>query len=32
MKNAIRVGAESINHAVNPHIQEEIAKYAAAGV
>lgn len=27
MKNAIRVAAESIRHEVNPHIEEEIAKF-----
>lgn len=30
MKNAIRVGKEAISHAVNPHIEEEIARHAAA--
>ena len=28
MKNAIRVGKESIAHEVNPHIEEEVARYA----
>lgn len=27
IKNAIRVGVEAITHAVNPHIEEEIARY-----
>ncbi|MDA0814099.1 MAG: phosphate acyltransferase PlsX [Verrucomicrobia bacterium] len=30
MKNAIRVGKEAISHAVNPHIEEEIARHTAA--
>jgi glycerol-3-phosphate acyltransferase PlsX len=30
MKNAIRVAAESIRHAVNPHIKEKIAKHSLA--
>lgn len=28
VKNAIRVAAESVRHEVNPHIEEEIAKYS----
>jgi len=29
MRNAIRVAAESVRHEVNPHIQEEIQRYAS---
>ena len=32
IKNAIRVGAEAISHAVNPHIEEEIARYGSVAV
>lgn len=29
IKNAIRVGAEAVKHHVNPHIEEEMARYAS---
>jgi glycerol-3-phosphate acyltransferase PlsX len=28
VRNAIRVAAESVKHHVNPHIEEEMARYA----